>query len=179
MTVDTATERTALYRFFDASGSLLYVGITKNFGQRWLSHAKKKPWWPEAQRHTAEWFDTRREAEAAEKQAVVTETPKYNLVHKPRPPRKLVPRAAPPVKKPADPDTDFWDLADVAAHWGVTPQTIRTYRSRKRGELPEPDKVFGRSPVWKPSTIIGFVRPGQGARTDLPERPVGSEETSG
>jgi hypothetical protein len=79
----------------------------------------------------------------------------------------------------ADPNADYWTVADIADHWGVTPQTIRTYRSRKRGELPEPDKVFGRSPVWKPSTIIDFVRPGQGARTDLPERPVSSEETSG
>jgi hypothetical protein len=79
----------------------------------------------------------------------------------------------------ADPNADYWTVADIADHWGVTPQTVRTYRSRKRGELPEPDKVFGRSPVWKPSTIIGFVRPGQGARTDLPERPTTGEETSG
>jgi hypothetical protein len=67
----------------------------------------------------------------------------------------------------ADPNADYWTVADIADHWGVTAQTIRTYRSRKRGELPEPDKVFGRSPVWKPSTILNFERPGQGARTDL------------
>lgn len=67
----------------------------------------------------------------------------------------------------ADPSADYWTINDVAEHWGVTPQTIRTYRSRKRGELPEPDRVFGRSPVWKPATITGFERPGQGARTDL------------
>lgn len=67
----------------------------------------------------------------------------------------------------ADPNADYWTVADIAEHWGVTARTIRTYRSRKRGELPEPDKVFGRSPVWKPSTILNFDRPGQGARTDL------------
>jgi len=71
----------------------------------------------------------------------------------------------------ADPNVDYWTVADVADHWGVTPQTIRTYRSRKRGELPEPDRMFGRSPVWKPSTIIEFQRPGQGARTDLKDAP--------
>jgi hypothetical protein len=75
-----------------------------------------------------------------------------------------------------DPNADYWTITDVAEHWGVSPQTVRTYRSRKRGELPEPDQVFGRSPVWKPATIIGFERPGQGARTDLRERPVSSEE---
>ncbi|WP_435601282.1 helix-turn-helix transcriptional regulator [Streptomyces sp. C10-9-1] len=67
----------------------------------------------------------------------------------------------------ADPTADYWTIADIADHWGVSEQTIRTYRSRRRGELPEPDAVFGRSPVWKPETIIRFQRPGQGARTDL------------
>ncbi|MGW1669038.1 hypothetical protein [Streptomyces sp. NPDC002324] len=67
----------------------------------------------------------------------------------------------------ADPNADYWSIGDVADYWGVTSQTIRTYRSRRRGELPEPDAVFGRSPVWKPKTIIDFERPGQGKRTDL------------
>jgi hypothetical protein len=79
----------------------------------------------------------------------------------------------------ADPHADYWTVADIAEHWGVTAQTIRTYRSRGRGELPEPDNVFGRSPVWKPATIINFQRPGQGARTDLPARPASSEEKGG
>jgi predicted GIY-YIG superfamily endonuclease len=168
--VTTASERTALYRFLDAKGTLLYVGITKNFGQRWVNHAKSKPWWPEAQRHTAEWFDTRPEAEAAEKQAIVSEAPKYNIVHKPKPKRVSVPRPVPNPKSSADPTADYWDMADVAAHWGVTPQTIRTYKSRKRGELPAPDRVIVRAPVWRPATILNFQRPGQGARTDLHDK---------
>ncbi|MFD5862641.1 helix-turn-helix transcriptional regulator [Streptomyces chartreusis] len=67
----------------------------------------------------------------------------------------------------ADVNADYWTIDDVAEHWGVTPQTIRTYRSRKRDELPPHDRMFGRSPAWRPQTIVGFVRPGQGARTDL------------
>lgn len=67
----------------------------------------------------------------------------------------------------AAPNADYWTIADVAAHWGVSEQTIRAYRSRGRGELPPPDKTFGRSPVWKPATIVGFQRLGQGTRTDL------------
>lgn len=66
-----------------------------------------------------------------------------------------------------DPRADYWTIADVAAHWRVSPQTIRSYRSRGRGELPEPDKVFGRSPAWRPATILGFPRTGQGYRSDL------------
>jgi hypothetical protein len=67
----------------------------------------------------------------------------------------------------ADPESDYWTVADVAEYWGVSSQTIRTYRSRGRGELPKEDRMFERSPAWKPSTIIDFERPGQGARTDL------------
>ncbi|UXY28553.1 helix-turn-helix transcriptional regulator [Streptomyces sp. HUAS TT20] len=67
----------------------------------------------------------------------------------------------------ADPNADYWTIAEVAEHWGVNEQTIRAYRSRGRGELPAPDKTFGRSPVWRPATIIRFQRLGQGTRTDL------------
>lgn len=66
-----------------------------------------------------------------------------------------------------DEDADYWTIADVAEYWGVTPQTIRTYRSRGRGELPPADRMFGRSPAWRPHTIVRFVRVGQGTRTDL------------
>lgn len=72
-----------------------------------------------------------------------------------------------PAPASPNPDDDYWTLAEVAAFWGITYTTARTYRSRGRGELPEPDKVFGRSPAWKPATIINHPRPGQGARTDL------------
>ncbi|MER6601855.1 helix-turn-helix transcriptional regulator [Streptomyces parvus] len=81
----------------------------------------------------------------------------------------------------ADLNADYWTVEDIADHWGVTIQTVRSYRSRKRGELPEPDKMFGRSPVWRPSTITEFQRPGRGARTDLKETPSGdaAQDASG
>src|SRR5690606_39536537 len=55
-----------------------------------------------------------------------------------------------------DPNADYWTLRDIADHWGVSYNTVRTYRARGRGELPEPDAVFGRSPAWRPATIIRF-----------------------
>lgn len=67
----------------------------------------------------------------------------------------------------ADPDADYWTIEDVAAHWNVKPETVRSYRSRKKGELPDADRKVGRTPVWYPATIINFQRPGRGARTDL------------
>jgi predicted DNA-binding transcriptional regulator AlpA len=71
----------------------------------------------------------------------------------------------------ADPKADYWTISDVAEHWGVSEQTIRTYRSRGRGELPPEDRLFGRSPAWRPATILNFQRPGKGARTDLRRTP--------
>ncbi|MGW3196313.1 helix-turn-helix transcriptional regulator [Streptomyces sp. NPDC001118] len=78
----------------------------------------------------------------------------------------------------ADPNAEYWTITEIAEHWGVKVATIRAYRSRKRGELPEPDHIYGRTPLWRPATIISFERPGQGARTDLKtsERPASSEE---
>jgi hypothetical protein len=67
----------------------------------------------------------------------------------------------------ADPNAEYWTIPDIAEHWGISAQTIRSYRSRGRGELPPEDAKFGRTPAWKPRTILEFQRPGKGARTDL------------
>lgn len=73
--------RTALYRFYGEDDALLYVGITEHLGTRWHNHSRKKPWWPEVQRQTAEWHPTRAEAAAAEIEAVRTEHPRYNMTY--------------------------------------------------------------------------------------------------
>lgn len=70
----------ALYRFFDRSGQLLYVGIAKTPTVRWCNHESKKPWWGDVANITLEWHDTRGEAERAEKTAIRTESPLYNIV---------------------------------------------------------------------------------------------------
>lgn len=77
------TERTALYRLYDAAGRLLYIGITKAPTTRWQQHGREKAdsWWPDVARKTIEWFDSRPEAEAAEYAAIRTEGPPYNDRH--------------------------------------------------------------------------------------------------
>lgn len=79
--------RTALYRFFNADGALLYVGITEHLGIRWNTHAKKQPWWPQVARQTVDWHETRALAEKAETAAIKAEQPKYNIIHVPKPPK--------------------------------------------------------------------------------------------
>lgn len=73
---------TALYRFFDADGALLYVGITADLEQRWSSH-QRKPWWPDVAKKTVEWHDTRPVALAAELEAIKSEAPRYNVAGSP------------------------------------------------------------------------------------------------
>jgi predicted GIY-YIG superfamily endonuclease len=73
--------RTAVYRMYASDGSLLYIGISNNFGRRWLQHEGTKPWWPEMQRQTVDWFPTRAEASREEEAAIAAERPKYNIAH--------------------------------------------------------------------------------------------------
>lgn len=81
-------QRHCLYRFFDAEGELLYVGITMNPAARWPKHSYQKPWWCEVESITLETFDSRADVLAAEREAIKTEHPRHNIVHveKPEPP---------------------------------------------------------------------------------------------
>lgn len=71
--------KTALYRWFDSDGGLLYVGISECLDIRLGQHEKEKPWLPRATRITVEWFEERKVAEAAEKVAIATEIPIFNI----------------------------------------------------------------------------------------------------
>ncbi len=76
----STTDRTALYRHYDADGVLLYVGITRDLEARFRSHSKHAAWVQYAATHTGEWFDSRAEAERAEAQAIRDELPVFNKV---------------------------------------------------------------------------------------------------
>lgn len=75
----------------------------------------------------------------------------------------------------------YVDLAAAAERTGIQYRTLRNYHHRaehhrrlaeqnndpsfiRPGDLPKPDEIFGRSPVWKPETIDAWLasRPGQG-----------------
>lgn len=89
-----ADEPTALYRFYDAAGVLLYVGISRNPVARWAQHATDKAWWPQVRKKTVELFGSRREAEIAEGRAIRSESPLHNLA-----PGRADPEARPPVRR--------------------------------------------------------------------------------
>ncbi len=71
----------ALYRFYDSAGALLYVGITLNPTHRWKKHRDGKPWWAEVMRIQLEQYPDRPKVLDAERTAILTEHPRYNIVH--------------------------------------------------------------------------------------------------
>ena len=80
-------EKTAVYRFYDGEGRLLYVGVTKEPEVRFDTHKRERAetWWPLAVRHTIEWFDDRQAAAQAEVDAITNEAPLHNVSSIPAP----------------------------------------------------------------------------------------------
>lgn len=76
--------RTALYRLFNTTGELLYVGVTNNLDVRYGAHATEKPWWHEVAERKVVWFESRDEALATETRAINDEKPRYNILGTPR-----------------------------------------------------------------------------------------------
>jgi len=72
---------TALYRFFDKTGALLYIGISGAIPTRLGQHHDTKPWFHEVARVTVEHHPDRPTALAFEERAIKTERPRYNIVH--------------------------------------------------------------------------------------------------
>lgn len=75
--------------------------------------------------------------------------------------------------------TDYLDSAAIAARLGIKPTSV--HRMRSRGDLPEPDRMVGRTPTWRAATIDAWQasRPGHGWRkanasdqADTPAAPV-------
>jgi hypothetical protein len=73
--------RTWLYRHFDATGTLLYVGIAKSVDRRTEWHRYNSPWFDQVAATEVIWFNTRAEAEIAEAAAIVAECPLFNVMH--------------------------------------------------------------------------------------------------
>jgi len=71
----------ALYRFFDRTDVLLYIGITVNLPARLMQHRGEKPWWLSIARVDVEYFPTRQAALDAEREAIKSECPLFNDTH--------------------------------------------------------------------------------------------------
>lgn len=91
--IEISGEPTAVYRFYDRGGALLYVGISCNLGTRWGKHAADKTWWPLVTKRTVVMYGSREEAEST---AILTESPIHNVAgREPRPKPKRPSRKTP------------------------------------------------------------------------------------
>lgn len=72
-----------LYRLYDNTGRLLYIGITSRGPRRWREHMRDKPWWKDVETIHLEHHPNRTAVEQAELQAIKTERPLHNIAHKP------------------------------------------------------------------------------------------------
>lgn len=68
-----------LYRFFDAQAQLLYVGLSVNPGRRMEKHRGEKAWWNEVARIDMEQHADLTALRLAERNAIATEKPLYNV----------------------------------------------------------------------------------------------------
>jgi predicted GIY-YIG superfamily endonuclease len=82
------TRRAAVYRLYDAAGTLLYIGSAYDPGDRWDEH-RKKPWAAAVAERTERWYPDRSAAYAAETAAIKSEMPRHNITNNPAaPPRE-------------------------------------------------------------------------------------------
>lgn len=71
----------ALYRYFDEGARLLYIGISGHLPTRQSAHFSQSRWMELAASSTFERFGTAREVLAAEKSAIMSEHPLFNVQH--------------------------------------------------------------------------------------------------
>lgn len=79
----------ALYRFYGAGGTLLYIGITNEIPRRLKDHSRDKPWWLGVTSIKVEHYPNRQSVLEAERRAIIAERPLYNDQHNPTPLRRI------------------------------------------------------------------------------------------
>lgn len=71
----------ALYRFYGAGGTLLYIGITNHLPRRLGQHHDEKAWWHGVSEVKVEHYPSREAVLEAERRAIIAEKPLYNDKH--------------------------------------------------------------------------------------------------
>lgn len=129
--------RFILYRIYDASGVLLYVGATTKPSARVHTHSVTQPWWDDAARIDLQHFGALDELNSAERAAIESEKPRHNVLHSGKP--------APWTKKPRRPHGDgsicqradgTW-VASVEARCGPNGERRRRQASSKHRDVAE------------------------------------------
>lgn len=140
----------SVYRFFNKSGDLLYVGKTINLASRWTDHGMRD-WRKLVTRIELENFEYEDDALRAEAKAIRDEKPKYNRVYNEEALKEQQERLQAeldldveailkvqdaPSPQPVSPlvqDSPALNTTQAAAFVGLNPGTLANMRSRKAG----------------------------------------------
>jgi predicted GIY-YIG superfamily endonuclease len=77
------TERTAVYRLYDANEVLLYIGMSRDPDKRLEWHKATQAWGSQVCQRSVTWHATREDAALAEVTAISAERPLYNFSNSP------------------------------------------------------------------------------------------------
>lgn len=77
----TAGRATSVYRYYDANGILIYVGITKRGTSRNFEHSSHAAWWQYVASQEVEHYETRAEAHSREVALIQRHRPPFNVQH--------------------------------------------------------------------------------------------------
>lgn len=143
------TARLAVYRPYDISGGLLYVGISKDFGRRWRQHASTKQWWSEARRMTVEWYEDEAEALRAEVEAIECERPRYNVAQTNSHYRSA--RTSAPVSR-----QPYMGSSEIGREFGVSRQRVNQITAKPG--FPEPYDVLSMGKIWQRAEVEKWAR---------------------
>jgi hypothetical protein len=143
------SERTALYRFYDACDVLLYVGISRSFGRRWSEHAAARQWWPEVIRMTVDWLPDWAAADIAETTAIRDERPRYNIAKTPLVFTGKRPRAS------AGAFGSHMGAAEIGRLLGVGRQRVQQLVNAPG--FAEPCHVLAMGKIWCTDAVIAWA----------------------
>lgn len=83
VTYHDETDTCSVYRVYDATDTLIYVGMSYDPDSRVRTHRREKSWRSEIARHESEWFPDRATAERAEAALIGATQPRHNVTHTP------------------------------------------------------------------------------------------------
>lgn len=145
------TDRTELYRHFDADGKLLYVGISLSAVARLSAHRHASHWFDRITSVTIQRFDTRQDALKAEYRAIQDEKPECNLDH------TSMSMKGKAIPKPYTPSEPLLTLTETSIKLRVGSATLRRYVSNGMPLKPVP---WNGPMMFRPSDVEAFLNGG-------------------
>lgn len=147
---------TKVYRLYNEAGDLLYVGVTVGTNLRFQQH-QQWAWWVEVDDWTTTLYPSRRKALAAEREAIETELPRYNLQYNKNNPDRVEPRLRPPVRPrgecPGCHQTYAYTPARRYGNSQVFPASMTFHIGNGRGNRPRCSGV-GKPPVGEAVLVV-------------------------